>query len=141
MSCVLGWLCRRSGSMRLSSTSSGGKCMAPTTPSSLPCPSIWPGPSSKRPDHSILSRSSHLCTQLGLRRILTDTFDSISSRIFQKMPKGGILHMHWDAILQPEWLVAYATYRPNCYFYTARCGTVGVKSMTAVSGMLGWRDG
>jgi len=38
--------------------------------------------------------------------------------IFKKMPKGAVLHAHPGALGDFRWLIAYATYLPNCYKYT-----------------------
>ena len=35
--------------------------------------------------------------------------------VFRQMPKGGILHVHPGSIQDLHWLIATATYRPDCY--------------------------
>lgn len=36
-------------------------------------------------------------------------------KLFLKMPKGSILHLHWTSMVPLSWLVKNATYVPNCY--------------------------
>ncbi|KAK7098720.1 hypothetical protein V1264_002960 [Littorina saxatilis] len=36
-------------------------------------------------------------------------------QIIKKMPKGGVLHVHDEAITSIDWLVSNVTYRNNCY--------------------------
>lgn len=49
-------------------------------------------------------------------RNMIDT--SIIYKTLQKMPKGALLHVHSTAMGDAEWLVKYASYQDNCYFYT-----------------------
>ncbi|KAM3869789.1 adenosine deaminase 2-A [Diretmus argenteus] len=35
--------------------------------------------------------------------------------LLQKMPKGGVLHVHDFSMVEAEWLVKNVTYRPHCY--------------------------
>ena len=34
------------------------------------------------------------------------------------MPKGAVLHLHYDSSVSLEWLISYATYLPYAYMYT-----------------------
>uniref|UniRef100_A0A0L8GZ74 Adenosine/AMP deaminase N-terminal domain-containing protein n=1 Tax=Octopus bimaculoides TaxID=37653 RepID=A0A0L8GZ74_OCTBM len=51
--------------------------------------------------------------------LFTDAKKQIDrSKIFhflQKMPKGGLLHVHGSAMASVDWLISFATYMPNCY--------------------------
>jgi adenosine deaminase CECR1 len=38
------------------------------------------------------------------------------------MPKGAVLHAHFDALADVEWLIGFATYLPNCYVNTIHPG-------------------
>lgn len=40
-------------------------------------------------------------------------------KTLQRMPKGGLLHIHSTAMGDPEWLVKTASYMDNCYFYNS----------------------
>ena len=53
-------------------------------------------------------------------RNMIDT--SIIYKVFQQMPKGGMLHIHSTAMGDAEWLVKNASYTDNCYFYNADDG-------------------
>jgi adenosine deaminase CECR1 len=37
--------------------------------------------------------------------------------LFKRLPKGAVLHAHPGAFGDLHWLIAYATYLPNCYVY------------------------
>lgn len=50
-------------------------------------------------------------------RSMIDT--SAAYKILQKMPKGGLLHVHSTAMGDPMWLVKNASYMDNCYFYNS----------------------
>jgi adenosine deaminase CECR1 len=39
------------------------------------------------------------------------------------MPKGGMLHVHFDSLVDLRWLIENATYHPNCYLH--RCSSTG----------------
>jgi adenosine deaminase CECR1 len=39
--------------------------------------------------------------------------------ILQAMPKGSLLHIHWDSAVDAHWLIQNATYRPNCFFFNS----------------------
>ncbi|XP_036360305.1 adenosine deaminase 2-A-like [Octopus sinensis] len=51
--------------------------------------------------------------------LFTDAKKQIDqSKVFhflQKMPKGGVLHVHGTAMTSVDWLVSFVTYMPNCY--------------------------
>lgn len=53
-------------------------------------------------------------------RNMIDT--SIIYKMFQKMPKGALLHVHSTAMGDAEWLVKNASYMDNCYFYNSDDG-------------------
>ncbi|MBS1491932.1 MAG: hypothetical protein JST55_00395 [Bacteroidetes bacterium] len=53
-------------------------------------------------------------------RNMIDT--SIIYKMFQKMPKGAMLHIHSTAMGDAEWLVKNASYMDNCYFYNSDDG-------------------
>jgi adenosine deaminase CECR1 len=44
--------------------------------------------------------------------------------VMRRLPKGGILHMHGSAGGDFRWLVAQATYRPDCYVFVGEAGPV-----------------
>jgi len=41
-------------------------------------------------------------------------------KLFQSMPKGGLLHCHTGAIVTPQWLIKTAAKYNNCYIYTGQ---------------------
>src|SRR4051812_17394968 len=41
-------------------------------------------------------------------------------KLFQSMPKGGLLHYHNGAIANPNWVIATAAKYNNCYVYTGK---------------------
>ncbi|MFL5748868.1 MAG: adenosine kinase [Niastella sp.] len=41
-------------------------------------------------------------------------------KLFQSMPKGGLLHCHNGAIVNPNWLIGTAAKYNNCYVYTGK---------------------
>jgi len=53
-------------------------------------------------------------------RNMIDT--SFIYKMFQKMPKGALLHIHSTAMGDAEWLVKNASYMDNCYFYNSDDG-------------------
>nr|KAG5693871.1 hypothetical protein BaRGS_009927 [Batillaria attramentaria] len=44
---------------------------------------------------------------------------STAYNIIQRMPKGGVLHLHDESITSIDWLVKNVTYRDNCYMCVA----------------------
>lgn len=53
-------------------------------------------------------------------RNMIDT--SVIYKMFQKMPKGAMLHIHSTAMGDAQWLVKNASYMDNCYFYNSDDG-------------------
>lgn len=50
-------------------------------------------------------------------------------KIFRKMPKGALLHLHPSAGGNAEWIVKNITYMNNCYLYPLKDGRVAYGSM------------
>ncbi|MEO6695951.1 MAG: hypothetical protein ABIY50_10630, partial [Ignavibacteria bacterium] len=50
-------------------------------------------------------------------------------KIFRKMPKGGLLHLHPSAGGNAEWVISNITYMDNCYMYTSHDGKIRYGAM------------
>jgi hypothetical protein len=55
--------------------------------------------------------------------------DTALFSLIGSMPKGAILHMHWDSALPATWFVQNASYRENCYMYLSNASQTGPENL------------
>eukprot|EP00735_Rhodelphis_limneticus_P008753 TRINITY_DN2240_c0_g1::TRINITY_DN2240_c0_g1_i1::g.6904::m.6904 TRINITY_DN2240_c0_g1::TRINITY_DN2240_c0_g1_i1::g.6904 ORF type:complete len:546 (+),score=192.98,sp/P58780/ADA2_PIG/33.67/7e-76,A_deaminase/PF00962.17/1.9e-54,A_deaminase_N/PF08451.6/1e-05,Glyco_trans_1_4/PF13692.1/4.4e+02,Glyco_trans_1_4/PF13692.1/0.78 TRINITY_DN2240_c0_g1_i1:76-1638(+) len=56
-------------------------------------------------------------TEISFYDVKEQMRSSATYPLFQALPKGGMLHIHYEALVDPDWLIAEATYEDNCYMY------------------------
>lgn len=60
-------------------------------------------------------------------------------RALRTLPKGAVLHLHWDSALPAAWLVRNATYRPSLWWRPAPDGGVAALKFSRAAPAERWR--